>query len=118
VTEARSNHFDVFFSDPTLEPAITPGNEDTVRVILEAMGVAEADLPDDDDLPMWITDWLKKKGKGRKARFADRFAAECRDPAMEIVVPDHLEDLLEFVWDGFLPPEEAEADDESDTGEE
>lgn len=114
VTEARSDHFDVFFSDPTLEPAITPGNEDIVREILDAMGVDEADLPDDDDLPVWITNWFKKKGKGRKARFADRFAAECRDPDIDIVVPDHLEDLLEFVWDSFLPPAEVGADDVSE----
>jgi putative ATP-dependent endonuclease of the OLD family len=119
VSAARSDHFDVFFSDPTLEPAITPGNEAVVRDVLEAMSIDPADLPGDDDLPAWITNWFRKKGKGRKARFADRFAAECRNSGTDIVVPRHLEDLLEFVWDGFRSstPEDGGAD-ESNADEE
>ena len=103
ISGVRTAHFEVFFSDPTLEPAITPGNEELVRRILYGMGVRNNELSDDDDVLLdAVQAWFKKKGKGRKARFADEFAAACRDPDEPIAVPEHLEALLEFVWDGFL----------------
>jgi putative ATP-dependent endonuclease of OLD family len=111
VTNTRSARFDVFFSDPTLEPSITPGNEALVRDLLAEIGVAEEDLPDDDDdLPAWVARYFKKKGKAKKADFADAFVTECRDPDVDITMPDHINDLLEFLWDGFLPVVEDDSD--------
>lgn len=103
VARTRSAHFDVFYSDPTLEPAITPGNEVLIRSILEKLGVDPDEVPADDEaLPGWVGRWFKKKGKARKALFADEFAAACRSSASDVLVPTHLAALLEFVWDGFL----------------
>lgn len=103
VTDLASDHFEVFLSDPTLEPSITSGNETVVREILEGMTTAALDMPDEDDeLPTWMAKWFKAKGKARKARFADDFAARCHAAPTDITVPDHLSELLEFLWDGFV----------------
>ena len=103
ITDLASDHFQVFLSDPTLEPSITPGNETVVREILEGMTTAARDMPEDEDeLSMWISNWFKSKGKGRKARFADAFAMRCRSSPADIAVPAHLAELLEFLWDGFV----------------
>lgn len=104
VTKSTSEHFRVFLSDPTLEPSITAGNESTVRSILQRIAKADAQLPDDDgELAAWVGAWFRRQGKGHKARFADEFAKTCRDDATAISVPTHLADLLDFIWDGFLP---------------
>lgn len=103
VGAARSEHFDVFYSDPTLEPSITRGNEDLVREILVGLRIDEASIPDDDaDLSAWVATWFKKRGKARKARFADDFAVRCETEPEEVEVPDHFNALLEFVWGGFV----------------
>lgn len=108
VAELESEHFEVFYSDPTLEPAIARGNEAMVRSILQAMKVDVSDLPDADRpkaFSRWLAEWLKGSGKGQKASFADRFARRCeRDPS-NVHVPNHLEALLDFVWDGFDGPQ-------------
>lgn len=116
VTDARNDHFDVFYSDPTLEPSITAGNEDVVRSILVFVGVDENTIPvEDDELPDWVATWIKKKGKARKARFADEFATSCESDPDDVVVPEQFDDLLEFVWNGFLEIDAPEGNDEDDS---
>jgi putative ATP-dependent endonuclease of OLD family len=116
VTDKRNDHFDVFYSDPTLEPSITSGNEDLVRDGLVALGVDEGSIPhDDSELPAWVENWFKKRGKTRKARFADEFAASCDTDPEGVLIPEQFGDLLEFVWNGFLvEAEDLEAGDEDD----
>lgn len=115
VVNRKGEHFRVFFSKPTLEPSITPGNESTVRSVLESLVSEDVDIPADADLKAWATTWFKKQGKGMKARFADGFAKACRDSPDGIEVPSHLGELLDFVWEGFLPaPEAAEANEDDD----
>ncbi|MGH3902720.1 MAG: ATP-dependent nuclease [Pseudonocardiaceae bacterium] len=109
ITQWQSTHFKVFFSDPTLEPSLTAGNEDMVREILVAMNVAgSGPQADDSELPGWVAEWVKRKGKARKARFADSFAARCRSDPLAVAVPSHLGQLLDFVWDGFYTKDEAD----------
>lgn len=104
VTDSASEHFRVFLSVPTLEPSITPGNESTVRSILQRVAKGNVEIPnDDDELATWVGAWFKDQGKARKALFADRFAKACRDSLTTVEVPTHLADLLDFIWDGFLP---------------
>ena len=40
-------------------------------------------------------------GRSRKADFADDVVAYCADHPHLVKVPDHFEDLLEFLWEGF-----------------
>lgn len=120
VMNRQSEYFRVFYSKPTLEPSLTPRNESTVRSVLKTVVDKDVDIPADADLKAWVTTWFKNQGKGMKTRFADAFAKACRDNPDDIEVPSHLGELLDFVWDGFLPPpdpaEANEADDETATG--
>lgn len=116
VVKRTSEHFRVFFSKPTLEPSITPGNEPVVRSLLATMVAEDIEIPTDADLKAWVTTWFKKQGKGMKARFADGFAKACRDDPDSIEVPSHLGTLLDFVWEGFLPAPEPAAANEDDDG--
>lgn len=112
IADYEGEHFKVFLSDPTLEPSLTPGNEDIVRPLLNAMNVPDGDLPADDaELPAWVAAWFKDKGKARKARFADGFADRCRRAPDTVEVPGHLGDLLDFLWQGFYTGRRAESQD-------
>lgn len=101
VGNARSEYFDVFYSDPTLEPSLVPGNERLVKDLLTKMSSIPLSFPNDDDLPAWVAIWFKTAGKSKKARFADEFATLCDDNPTAIHLADHLTEILDFVWDGF-----------------
>lgn len=121
VVNARSEHFDVFYSDPTLEPSLVPGNELLVKRLLDEMTKKPHAFPTDAGLPAWVDSWFKNAGKNKKARFADDFAALCDDNPDALIIPDHLSAVLDFVWDGFIPDiaqrQESDPDDDG-TGEE
>lgn len=88
----------VFWSDPTLEPSITPGNEELIARAVKAV---------DDSTPTWaaatptaaeIATWIGKAGRSRKAAFAEaivEFAAE--DPG-GLTIPSHFSALWDFLW--------------------
>lgn len=120
VQRRQGDHFRVFYSEPTLEPSITQGNEAIVHSVLKAMVAKDAQIPADRELEVWVTTWFKNGGKDKKARFADAFAKACRDNPSAIEVPSHLRELLDFVWDGFLhipgSAEANEADHATSTG--
>ena len=109
--ELRGPHFEVFFSDPTLEPSLVPDNESTIATIFNDMSPrhspwSEDEGPTVDNVQRWFT----TTGTKRKVSFAERFAKKCETDAGTIAVPDHLSRLLEFVWSGFvpLPPDDAD----------
>lgn len=109
----------VFISHPTLEPAITPGNEDLVAEAQRAVDpnhpLAEVTV---DSVRSYFASRRSAKdgeaavreGRGarRKAEFALAFAAALReandadreaDDGLSVVsVPDHLEDLFNFLY--------------------
>jgi len=104
VADRRCECFDVFLSDPTLEPSLVAGNESIIEHIFKKMKVEplpwdRGDGPTADSL----RDWFADKGKRRKARFADLFSARLDADPSSASVPSHMERLLNFVWDGFLP---------------
>jgi putative ATP-dependent endonuclease of OLD family len=103
VVNARSEHFDVFYSDPTLEPSLVPGNELLVKRLLDEMTKTPHAFPANAGLPAWVESWFRNAGKRKKARFADDFAALCDDDPGALLIPDHLSAVLGFVWDGFVP---------------
>jgi putative ATP-dependent endonuclease of OLD family len=105
VERQRSAYFDVFLSEPTLEPSLAPGNDKAVAAVLSLMGVTiERSNDDGDEVPLEeaLATYFAKKGKSRKAEFADAFAAYCDTNPAEVSVPQHFQHLFEFVWEGFI----------------
>ncbi len=108
MTNKQSDFFDVFQSEPTLEPSLVEGNEAIVDKIFSEMTV-EGVGSTVDDVTRWFSGKKKGEGKGRKrkAEFADEFAQQCENQPQNIFVPTHIQDLLDFVYDGFgAPPAE------------
>nr|AHX39382.1 hypothetical protein wt6.5c [Streptomyces sp. WT6] len=109
----------VFISHPTLEPAITPGNEDLVAVAQQAVDPAHplAEVTVDNVRSYFASrraqkdgEEAVKEGRGarRKAEFALELAAALREANEEdreaggglslVTVPDHLEELFDFLY--------------------
>jgi putative ATP-dependent endonuclease of OLD family len=112
----------VFFSEPTLEPAVTPGNEQLVIAALEAMDIeAPGDLNAE-----WVHQFFRSRraerearpatdsrpavearaampagaGSSRKGEFALALAEQVRaalDSKEDVAVPAPMADLLEFL---------------------
>ena len=104
VTSRASAHFGFFLSDPTLEPSLVPGNEDIIRRVFDAMRVTslpwnDGEEPTSDNVKAWFAD----KGKRWKAKFADHFSSQAELDPLSVTVPAHMQLLLDFVWDGFVP---------------
>lgn len=101
----RGDRFDAFVSDPTLEPSLVRGNEAVIGKTLAAMKVAKSTWADPKEpTDTEVAAWISGKGGRRKAEFADQFARYCRRRPAEVTVPDHIEALFDFVWDGFATP--------------
>lgn len=102
LADQESAAFGVFRSDPTLEPAITEGNEDAVASIVNAMSPRVSPFLDGaaptKDL---VRDYFKGSGKNKKAEFADRFTElQAEDPG-RLTVPNYLRELLDWLFDSF-----------------
>lgn len=105
IEERRSEHFDAFWSEPTLEPSLVDGNEALIAGVLEDLQVHDADLTD----PQLITaaavaEFFGDSGRRYKARFAEAVTEAIFDDPDEVSIPSQFVALFEFVWDGFLPP--------------
>ncbi|MYS55263.1 AAA family ATPase [Streptomyces sp. SID6013] len=109
----------VFISHPTLEPAITPGNEDLVAVAQQVVDPTHplAEVTVDNVRSYFASrrtqkdgEEAVKEGRGarRKAEFALELAAALREANEEgreagdgfsrVTVPDHLEELFDFLY--------------------
>lgn len=99
-----------FINHPTLEPAITPGNEAIVDAALKTIGLSAAGEVNRDRVD---TLFHTGTGKDRKGEFAFALAAEI---AASVAagplpsVPQHLEDLFEFLYPEDTPAGETEGD--------
>lgn len=86
-----------FFSQPTLEPSVTPGNIEAVTAALGNLGV---------DLGAPITsqaidDYFRNTGRRRKGEFALELGAELSrrlDDGQPISVPAHFSDMFDFLF--------------------
>ena len=118
VEDRRSDHFEVFLSDPTLEPSLVSGNESIIEEVFKRLKIKK--LPwDEDDAPTAddVWDWCAGRGERHKAAFADVFSSILDEDPLSATVPAHMEHLLEFVWEGFLPVVEDEEKPKGDSPE-
>jgi putative ATP-dependent endonuclease of OLD family len=102
---------DIFFSEPTLEPAVTTGNETLIEAALKDMDLEVS--------PGFDAEWIRAlfrgrqaatddrdaipagAGAGRKAEFALALAEHIRealDRDGDVRVPDHMKRLLDFLY--------------------
>lgn len=88
-----------FMSHPTLEPSLVDGNEQAVRAALDTMGIT---LPAVD--PAAVDEmFATEPNRRRKGEFALELAAAfaARRAAGELVhVPNHIRDMLDFLFAG------------------
>jgi putative ATP-dependent endonuclease of OLD family len=112
----------IFFSEPTLEPAVTPGNEQLVTAALEAMDLEVSGELDSESVRQFFRGRCAERrarpatesraavearaaipagpGSSRKAEFALALAEQvraARDREEPVAVPAAMADLLEFL---------------------
>jgi putative ATP-dependent endonuclease of OLD family len=86
-----------FLNHPTLEPAITAGNESFIAAALNVVGLqVPASIT-----PEAIDDLFRDSGRDRKGEFAFSLAATIRQALADgstPVVPDHIDDLFTYLY--------------------
>ncbi len=93
-----------FSSDPTLEPSLVDGNETMFEDLYGARPAKSRPWPDGGGPSRsGVAEFFKNAGRSRKAAFADDVADYCDTHPDEVVIPGHIESLLDFLWDGFIP---------------
>lgn len=99
----QSSNFRIFLSHPTLEPSLVIGNDPMFDAFAPFSRTKKPVWGRDGPTPSTIRAYFQTNGRGRKADFADHVVAFCASRPTEVVIPAHFQDLLEFVWDGFVP---------------
>ncbi|MGH2836765.1 MAG: ATP-dependent nuclease, partial [Thermoleophilaceae bacterium] len=103
----RAPYVRAFRNDPTLEPAVTAGNEEAVTDALDAMGVTKpAHIT-----PSAVDALFQATAKHRKAEFSLELAAilaQRRTTGHTVAVPDHVREMFDYLYD------EAATDDAED----
>ena len=86
-----------FINHPTLEPALTPGNEAIIAAALVSVG-----LPVPAQVDQVSIDALFHEGAGRRSKgeFAFALALTLENPPHPVRVPAHISDLFEFLYAG------------------
>jgi len=103
-TAMSAGRFAVFFSQPTLEPSLVDRNEKMFRDLFDHKPQRARPWPDGDaPTESNVKDYFANGGRSRKANFADDVAAYCIAEPDDVAIPQHVGDLLDFIWDGFLP---------------
>jgi len=103
--EAKANgRLRVFFSEPTLEPSLVLGNTPMFHDLFDHKSNTGRPWPaGGEPTPENVREFFRQGGRTRKATFADDVADYLARHPNEVSIPDHISNLLEFVWDGFLP---------------
>lgn len=85
-----------FLNHPTLEPAVTPGNEALVADALSEVGFLVASPL----TPKAVDDLFRNAGRGRKGEFAFALAARLREAVLvgTVTVPDHMAALFDYLY--------------------
>jgi putative ATP-dependent endonuclease of OLD family len=85
-----------FYSAPTLEPAITAGNEAAVGQVLDVMGIG----PSVNVTAGAVDHIFQNAGRKRKGEFALQFAAELSkqlDYGEPVSIPVHFQEMFEYL---------------------
>jgi putative ATP-dependent endonuclease of OLD family len=115
----------IFHSHPTLEPAVTEGNEAHVAAALGAIGMS----PPGVITPEWIHALFAGRkaakddkpavpagpGNGKKAEFALALGEQLlisREQGSAVAVPQHLSELLDFLYSEPVAPSETAGEDD------
>jgi putative ATP-dependent endonuclease of the OLD family len=99
------NVFGAFYSAPTLEPSLIPGNVEAATAALAAL-----DLSLDNVTPDEVDTFFRGTGSRRKGEFALALAAEFArrlDAGEQVTVPEHVRSMLDYL---YADEEEADAD--------
>lgn len=110
----EGEHFMVFLSEPTLEPALYRAMPDLMRGVLEAVGVElRASNTDVEAGAEELIEWLKEAGKRKKALIAEETLDaidEKERSGSDLAAPGYFADLLDWLYDGFhdTPPTASE----------
>ncbi|CAM3539123.1 ATP-dependent endonuclease [Isoptericola cucumis] len=100
--------FQVFWSQPTLEPTLVPGNETLIDKALTAIGRPLPTTTDESVDQLFHT----QPGKGDKAEFALELAAAIQDRPDQFVVPTHLKAMFDWLFRGQLGADTEVVDDD------
>ncbi|CCI52654.1 hypothetical protein BN13_1920006 [Nostocoides jenkinsii Ben 74] len=95
-----SDHVRWFWSRPTLEPTLVPGNEGLVTTAMERIGKDLGDSPTLANVDAFFGKHSNRKFKGE---FAFELAALADENTEAVVVPDQLQDLFDWLWEGHNP---------------
>lgn len=87
-----------FWSDPTLEPSLFPGNEGLVQEVLKTVGWNEGA----DELSAKAVEKYFKNKSGLKGQFALNLAVMLANESKRVVVPPHIRELFDWL---FFPQE-------------
>ncbi|MBA0124498.1 AAA family ATPase [Haloechinothrix sp. YIM 98757] len=86
-----------FFSKPTLEPSITPGNEEAVTAALKSIGIsAPSEVTDE-----VVDSIFQNSGRNRKGEFALELGSELSrrlDNNDSVAVPLHFQEMFKFLY--------------------
>jgi putative ATP-dependent endonuclease of OLD family len=93
-----ADHVRCFINHPTLEPAITPGNEQLTSTALTQIGVAPPQNVNPETIDALFT---QAAGRSRKGEFAFALSLEMEGGAA-FTVPPHIRELFEFLFDAPL----------------
>lgn len=97
ITDRDTTVVQGFYSDPTLEPSLAPGNERAVAAALTTLGIALPDPIDSASIDALFRDTYWR----RKAEYAVALADELMrrlDGGEAVTVPQHLAALFDFLY--------------------
>lgn len=84
-----------FWSQPTLEPSLVPGNELVVAQALSDVGLAQTGGA----TSALVDEIFSGSGRRKKGEFAIALASAFESNLAEVVVPDHIDDLLTWLYE-------------------
>lgn len=95
-----SDHVEWFWSKPTLEPTLVAGNETLVTEAMKRIGKDLGETPTLENVDAFFAKGSNRKFKGE---FAFELAALADENQANLVVPDQLRELFDWLLEGHAP---------------
>jgi putative ATP-dependent endonuclease of OLD family len=99
-SDLSANAARFFWSRPTLEPSLAPGNEALVDEALATISLAHTTPVSAGS----IDDLFQGTGKPKKGEFAIALAAAMAKRLSDVVVPEHISDLFDWLYEPDSAP--------------